>query len=285
MAISRFYTGKSDTNITKDHLLNSGDVYIQVEEFSGTATLDTTVSGSNTLTFTKVGVSADDYNSVGENLEIVDDNGKVATVAIDDTTATSNTVTITFDEASLLLAEDGVTPASLTDTSTYSIKVWTPTSAQDGGSGAYGKYLGVQTSISIATTDEYADLNDGVPQTRVNRGLVSRVMSVTGSNSQVCNKDILELVFGAVEYGSQTDQYSIAIGFNPGEQKNARLIIVYTDKGGRTTVNRFLLGTFSVTGEQELTSTEFKMIEWAFELTRHPFYPDNADARIVKRAS
>jgi hypothetical protein len=286
MAITRFYTGQSDPNLRKDDLIKSGDIYVQVLEYSGTATLDLTTPAAATFSFTAPSNAvADAYNSVGNNLEIYTDDAVVAITKITDTAVTSDTCVITFDATAAVYRSDGSTDieSDLTDTEDYSIRVWTPTKSTDGMSGAYGKYLGWQQSLSTNIEDTYAMLKIDIPRQLKDKALVERVITATGASNMVASIDTLKLIYNSVAYGSQTGKTSIATGFNAPAQSVVRLYIVNEDRAQRTIVDEYLYGTFSSNGETDRLSTEFKTISWMFEAQADGFYPENANGFLTVR--
>lgn len=283
--LDRFYAGKSDTDLAKEDLLNSGDVLIQLLEYEGTATLDSSTPASSTFTVSTTDWSADKFNSTGANLVFLDDNSLPWKVPIDDTVQNSTTGVITFDITAAVKEVDGTTDAesSLTTGNTFSIYIWTPTTTADEYSGVYGRYLGWQSALTTNLADEFAKIEIDIPRELKDKGLIRRTVTVNGTSKMAANIETLKLLGGGVEYGSQSSKTSWAVGFKPAAQTKVKLYIVSEDRNGRRISDTYLRGTMSYSGEQDRMAEEFKSITWMFEAEADGFYPDNANAILTSR--
>lgn len=196
------YTNKQDTNLPKDFLLNQPDIYISKHEYEGTGVIDLTVPASATLTpAVSPTWTVDDFNStVGINIEVIDDNGKLAYGSIDDTDATS----ITFDSTALVLDEDGVTAPTFTDTNTYSFRVLSPSSVYK-----WGDFFGYINDVSLGFEQESAEFKYGIPRELIVEDLIENINSLTGTMFSMQNENVLAAILGMIQFGNQTGQYEL----------------------------------------------------------------------------
>jgi hypothetical protein len=271
-----FYGSKSDVNLGKDAMLESGDLFVRKFHYVGTATMGTP-GATATLTISTV-FETDFFNSVAANCYIVDDNGVVCAVAVDDTSVTSTTTVVTVDTTSAYLESDGTTPGSFTGSATYNIYLKTPTAASDEFSGLYGKYLGYVTAFSLENTENYANVKINIPKKKVLEGLVEREMALTGEIKTMTGVDTLDAILTSASYGDTTGNvYSRGIGSNPGARPYYELTFVSNDSNNRRVVWRFLKGQFSANGAIDLLAEDYKMIPFSFSLFADGFYPVTAD--------
>ncbi len=276
MAEKLWFTGKSDSNLSKDAVIQKPDIFIAEYLFEGNAVWDSTAD-----TFTPTPASSfvvDEFISLGlKNLQVVDDNGLVGTTLITDNDAT----TITVVEANILLESDGVTAATLTDTETYQIRVLTPTTASE----SFGKFFGYTEAMELNINDEFAKFKESVPKVLRFQDLIEREVTVVGLNINLSNIDVLSTVFGTELFGLQTAQQSIGVGSNPDISKAYRLVLNGKDRNKRAlqwVIRRCQPeSTGNIFGGSE--SGHFAA-NFNFSVIGDGFYPDTADLLQIIRA-
>lgn len=277
--IERFFIGKTDPELDKRGKIESGDMYISKWEFSGKATWDDTLE-EFTLD-TSATINDDDFNSVMKNLQVVDDDGFVAMVKIDDTVGSTKKISIV--KAALLLEKDGTTPATLTDTNTYNVVILTPTTAAYDRSGIYGCFAGY-VELSYNIVPEYIKMEYGVPSSTKWKDRVGSAVELTGSSKMVTQADTMEAFLNAVLYGKQTGQISYGIASNPGVQPYYRIVMVGADKEGLLGADYWHKTQFEPNGEVAYFSKEYKTIPFKGDVLTHGFYPaDKADYAMMIR--
>jgi len=278
--LDRFFTSPQDIDLAKDMVAKRSDIYIQKEEYSGSAVYGLSV-GTSTLTPAVAPVwAADEFNStVAKNLYVIDDNGKVATCLIDDTTLNQDVI---FDEATLLLEEDGTTAATLTDTNTYDFRIFTPCSV---AGQVNGPFFGYTEEVDLNITDEVMKYKYSQPAKTIRTDLKERVGTIEGATMNTTNEDMIAALFGADQYGSQTSQFAYGVGSNPSFNKFYRITFVTRDVTGRvlnTIVRRsqlFLNGGMFKPYQDGHLGTPFKG-----EVISDLFYPEGADMVWIQRA-
>lgn len=277
MAIANYYSSLSDVNLAKDAVAKNSDLYIQKYEYIGTAVLDTSVTGANVLTMTGVSFVVDELiSTMAKNLVVLDDNGIPAQVEIDDNDAT----TVTFDEANLLIDSDGVTAATLTDTSTYNIYVLTPSPDS-----VFGPFFGYTEGLELNISDELMQFKYNMPKKLKFQDLSERTAELVGGNVDISNEDVLTTIFGAEQYGDQTTGFKIGIGSDPDLNIYYRLTKLTEDREGRQIAMIMRKCQVSVTGSLDGSAESgHKMSNFKFDLTSDGFYPDNVDMIQINRA-
>lgn len=274
-----FYGGKDDLSLQYDAVIKSGDIYVQRYEYASInkATLDLTTPSAAVLTLgDSVSFTDDAFNSTAKNLLLIDDTGKVCSTKIDDTLISGSDYKIIFDSGSLLREEDGVA-SSLTDTGTYSIQILSASVNE------YGDFWGYVDGNSLEIDEEYAEYFYGVPKRLVYRDLTKKTFKVSGGSLMLASEDVSTALFNAVSYGVQTGGYSKAAGFSPTSKPRYRMSLVTEDRKGRGFVVVFRKGEFSLSGKVDFSGSEHKILPYSFNLFSDEFYPEDADALLIKR--
>jgi hypothetical protein len=283
MAIQSFFSGLSDTDLAKEVIANRPDVYIQRYVFIGSGVINITVPSTTTLTPATSPVWTVDslISTVAKNLLIVDKNGKVASAMITDNTATS----LTFDSTACKLEEDETTVASFTAAATCDFYVLTPSSVADQ---LYGPFMGYAEGLELNITQEKKYFKHGLPRQKKFGDLVEVTGTISGGNINWTNKDILQSIFNATEYGKNTAgeiSYGIGTGGGCNEQGNFyRMTFVGEDRNCRTyyIVARKL--QFAANGNLLSESADgYMMANFTGDLLSDSFYPSTADLVHVKR--
>ncbi len=275
-----YYSGLNDVNLAKDVIAKTPDLYIQKYEYIGTGVYAIETGGISTLTpATSPSWTVDEFNStVAKNLIVYDDNSKAASGLIVDNDATS----VTFDETALLLDEDVSTAATLTAGSTYNMYVLTPSSVTGQ---TYGPFWGYTEGVELNINDTFMKFKYSIPKKMKFKDLEEREGTITGGHINFENTDIIEDLFGAVEYGDQSGQYSYGIGSDPDTDRFYRLTFVGTDRNNRALKVIVRKSQFEITGNfwQKAESGYF-MAAFNTDITSDGFYPDDVDMIQVIRA-
>lgn len=277
MAQKTWFTGKSDSNLSKDAVIQKPDLFIAEFLHEVNAVWDDTAK-----TFTPTPASSftiDEFISLGlKNCHVIDDNGVVSTVQIDDNDAT----TITIDETALFLESDGTTAASLTDTLTYQIRVLTPTIASE----PFGKFFGYTEAMTLEINQEIAKFKESVPKKLRFQDLIEQEINLAGGNINLSNIDVLSTIFGAELFGLQAGQQSVSLGSNANISKFYRLVLNGKDRFGRG------LTWIARRGQPESSGDVFGgsesghfLANFKFSLIADGFYPDTADLLGIERAN
>jgi hypothetical protein len=276
-----YYTGLSDINISKEVIAKEPDLYIQKREYSGTGVyaVESTGGGASTLTpATSPAWTVNEFAStVADNLLVFDDNGVVASGKIIGNDAES----IFFDESALLLESDGVTPATLTAGTSYTFKVYTPSSTSGN---TYGPYFGLVEGAELNINDTFMKYKKGVPKKLLFKDLEEREAQITGGQVNFTGTDVAKTIFGAVEYGSQTGQTSLAVGSEPDTDVYYRPTFVGKDRDNRVWVVRMRETQFEITGNffGKAESGHY-MAPFTADLIADSLYPVNADLMQIVR--
>jgi len=163
-----WFDSLGDADLKTEAVIKKPDIFIAQYLFEGSAVFDDT---ADDFTVTGTPFVVDELISLGlKNLMVIDDNGKVASVLIDD----NGTSDIQFTQANLLLLEDGVTAATLTDTNSYSIRVLTPTTAIE----PFGKFFGFTEANELNINDEFAKFKYSTPKVEQFKDLIERCVFI-----------------------------------------------------------------------------------------------------------
>lgn len=275
-----YYTSKADIELAKEVLAKGPDAFIQEREFGGSGIYYTDTGAAGGLeVITSPGWTDDEFAStVADNILVTDDAGKVATGKI-----TGNTDdTVFFDATTLVLEEDGATAPTFTPGTAYQFKVYTPSSV---AGATAGPFFGYVEGVELAITDTYMKFKYSRPKQLKFKDLEEREGQLTGGNVNFTNKDNFETMFGAIEYGSQTDQYSVGIGSNPDTDKYYRITFIGEDRSNRVATIRIREVQFEMSGNilQNSESGHY-MAPFTADLLSDAFYPDNVDMMQVIRA-
>lgn len=270
-----YYTGLSDVNIAKEVIAKAPELFIQKREYSGTGvySIASTGGGTSALTpATSPSWTAGEFSStVADNLLVMDDNGVVATGKI----AINDEDSIYFDESTLVLESDGTTPATLTAGSSYTFKVYTPSST---AGNTYGPFFGLVEGAELNITDSFMKYKYSTPKRLLFKDLEEREAQITGGHVNFTDTDVAKTIMGAVEYGSQTGKTSLAVGSEPDTDQYYRPTFVGEDRSNRVWVIRIREVQFEITGNQfgKAESGHF-MAPFTADLIADALYPVNAD--------
>jgi hypothetical protein len=283
MAITPFYSGTNDINLAQEMIAKKPDVYIQKYEYIGEGVLSLSVPAAATLTpATSPSWTVDAYNStVARNLLIVDNNGKVGSAKVADTTATA----ITFDSTDVDLEEDEGTNASFTTAQTYQFYVLTPSSISGQ---PYGPFMGYAEGLELSVTQTFKTFQYGQPKKKIRRDIDMVEGSVKGGTVNWTNEDILTAVLNATKYGKNTagyTSYTIGTGGTCNAQGTYyRITFVNTDVNCRTVYVICRKVQFNLDGNLLAESADgYSMANFNAELLSDGFYPASADMIQVKR--
>jgi len=278
---STFFTGLGDINIAKEVIAQQPDLYIQKREYSGTGVyaIESTGGGTSILTpATSPSWTAGEFAStVANNLLITDDNGLVVAGKI----VGNDEESIFFDESAMLQENDETTAASFTAGNSYTFKVYSPSS--DTGN-TYGPFFGLVEGAELNITDTFMKYKQGVPKKLLFKDLEEREAQITGGQVSFSNSDVAKAIFGAVEYGSQTGQTSLAVGSDPDTNVFYRATFVGKDRANRVWVVRMRENQFEINGNMfnKAESGHF-MAGFTADLISDAMYPDNADLLQIVR--
>nr|BDD44683.1 hypothetical protein 13 [Legionellales bacterium] len=273
MALS-YYTGLQDVNVAKEVIAKRPELYIQKREYSGTGeyALISTTGTSRLTPATSPSWTVDEFNStVANNLVVLDDNNVVAVGKVVDTTATY----IEFDETALVLESDGATAPTFTAGSNYSFRVYSPSST---AGNTYGPFFGLVEGAELNITDTFMKFMYSVPKQMLFKDLESREAQITGGHVNFSGTDVAKTIMGAVEYGSQTGQTSLAIGSNPDTDLYYRPTFVGEDRSNRVWAVRIREVQFEITGNQfQNAESGHFMAPFTADLIADTFYPTDAN--------
>ena len=278
MALS-YYSGLNADGIAKEVIAKQPDLYIQKREFGGTGVLAIETGGTSTLTPAVVQTwTVNEFAStIADNLLVVDGNNVVATGKVVSNTATA----ITFDETSLVLESDGVTAATLVIGTTYTFRVYTPSST---AGNTRGPFFGLIEGAELNITDTFMKFKYSTPKRLLFKDLEEREAQIVGGHVNFTNTDVAKTILGAVEYGSQTSQTSLAIGSEPDTDVFYRPSFIGEDRTNRVWQVRAREVQFEITGNQfgKAESGHF-MAPFTADLIADTFYPTNADLVQIVR--
>lgn len=248
-----FFNNKNDFELTKRAMLYEPDFYgSKIEHEQESSVLDSSTTSAATFTLDTGVVTADDvFNSTAlKNLYFLDDNSALAKVEIDDSATSGNTVT--FDSTAAVLVSDESTAPTLTDTSSYQVRVLQASAlTQTFGSGTIpvGKYIGHTSDANFNYTNNKAKLKVGVPKRTVTQGTVEVEAMLEFNYAQITDPNMLKSGLQGATYGDQTNQTQVQYGFNP-QTSDRYMIQAYSlDDSGRA----FFMEFFNV----ELTVNAF----------------------------
>lgn len=248
-----FYTSKQDSNLTKDMVLNEPDLFISKILFEGTGVYAEGSGATDTLTpaVSPAWTINEFASTVGINLEVVDQNGKLAYGKIISNTATS----ITFDREELDLDEDGATSPTLTDTNVYTFRILSPSSVYK-----YGDFFGYVNDLSLGFEQEKAEYKKGIPRELIVEDLIENINTLTGTVSTIANEDILAAIFGADAFGLQTGQFELGFGSQSFSSSFYRAVLAGKDRTGRSMIFICHKIKFSANGELSFSEEDFKSL-------------------------
>lgn len=273
MALDRFYTGLSDVDLAKDAIAEKPDIFIQKFEYIGTGVYAVDTTGTSTLTpATSPSWTSDDYiSTVALNLIVYDDNNKAASGLVADNDGDS----VTFDETAMTLDEDASTAPTFTAGNTYNFYVLTPSSVTGN---TYGPFYGYTEGAELIVNDSYMKFKYGSPKALKFKDLDEREGQVTGGHINFVNEDVMESLTTAVNYGSQTNQYSKGLGHNPSASSFYRITFIGSDRNDRDLIVICRKCQFELTGNiwQNAESGHY-MAPFTADITSDGFYPETSD--------
>jgi hypothetical protein len=238
--VQRFYDNTADSDLLKDFQIRESDIFLQKEEFSGTAVY---ASAGQTFTpATSPSWAIDAYNStVAANFLVIDDNGVVCSGKITDTTATAITVVI----ASVLLESDGATAGTFTNASTYTIRIFTPSSI---AGATYGPFFGYTEGVEFTHAIETMQFDYSMPQETIRRDVKKVMVSLKAGTVTGLDPDVTVALFGGAAYGLQTSQTQYAFGSRPSLSNFYRVTLAGEDVDGKAVIIRVRRVQFNSNG-------------------------------------
>jgi hypothetical protein len=268
-----YFDSLADINLAKEVIAKQPDLYIQKREFGGSGVFYTD-TGANDALETTCGTTwaTDEFTStVANNIVIIDDNNKVATGKVDNNSADH----VFFDSTAMVLEEDGTTAPTLTAGTTYQFRIYSPSSV---AGATEGPFFGYVEGAELAINDTFMKFKYSRPKQMKFKDLEERESQITGGNVNFTNEDVLQTMVGAVQYGSQTGQYSYAVGSNPDTDVFYRLTFVGEDRSNRVFKIRTREVQFELTGNilSNAESGHF-MAPFTADLIADGFYPDDAN--------
>jgi hypothetical protein len=261
--MATFYTDLNDTNLKNDLQIKQPDMYIAKHESEGTGTLTRSTSGSDYLTISGLGATPDEYiSSTCYNIQIVDDNSKLAYGKITDNTGDK----VIFEADNMLLYEDDASAPALTDGTTYSYRILTPSSASDTGN-AYGEFLGYGKEIAWAPEQETATFVYGLPEQPVAEDLIRNNHNLN-CNMFTTRYNYFKAVFGMTQYGSQTSQSQAHFGSASFSNDYYQLALIGQYRDGRIVKYIYWKVNFKPNGEINFSEEGYKPTPTTFKLFR-----------------
>lgn len=271
-----FYANKSSTQLVKDMMLESGDMYISKILWEGTGVLAIGVGATDTLTpATSPEWTINEFAStVGINLEIIDDNDIVTYGKVISNTATA----ITFDDETLILDSTGAIGGALTTAGTYTFRLLSPSADYE-----YGDFFGYVDDVSVSTEQETVEYKRGIPRELIVEDLLENINEITGSIKTWLNKDVLMAVMGFKAYGLQTGQFELGSGTKSFTSSFYRLALKGDSRIGKTVTFLFHRVKFSATGEVSFEEEDYKMLPFSGTVFSDQYRDDEANRiRIIK---
>jgi hypothetical protein len=122
------------------------------------------------------------------------------------------------------------------------------------------------------------------PKKLLFKDLEEREAQITGGQVNFSGTDVAKTILGAVEYGSQTGQTSLAVGSEPDTDQYYRVTFVGEDRNNRVWAIRIREVQFEITGNQfgKAESGHF-MAPFTADLIADTLYPVNADLMGIVR--
>jgi len=212
-----FYENTSDTDLAKEIIGGCSELYIMKHSYTGLATLTLSGAGTDTLVLVDSGSAADDaYNStMADNLYIEDDNGFLARGKVTDTFQESTGTLIEFEADNMVLVSDGATAPTLTDATSYNVRILSGSNKN-----LFGDYFGyTDDSVEFDSTPETEPLevcNIEGQMEEIAEKVSKRILTLSGATYNVPNSDILKTVMSMEQYGlNNTTKSEFHGGFSP----------------------------------------------------------------------
>ncbi len=253
-----FYTSPTSTSLKQTQILKDVSVFIQKFESEQTGVASISTNDITLTPATSPAYTVDALiSTVATNVVVVADGTKVLEGLVDDNDA----VSITFDATTTNDYADGSAGAAsdFTSTNSYDFYVLTPSSV----SGAtYGDFFGWTEEVTITNEEEFAEFKNGVPRSLKNQCLLERTVSVTGTNANFSNLDVVSAIWNMETRGDQSGQVELQTGFDPADRPPYRITLVGEDKNGQVMVYQFFRGKIRPEGGLNLSEEGFKMVGW-----------------------
>jgi len=272
-----FFANKNDVELANRTLLYQPDIYAaKIEHEQEASVLDLTVPASATFALDSGTVTADDvFNSTSlQNLYFIDDNDALAKVEIDDSATATDL--ITFDSTAAVLVGDESTAPSLTDTSSYQVRVLQPSSnALTFGSGTIpvGKFIGDTSDINFNYTMNEAKLKVGVPKKLRAKGVIEIESAIEFNLAQTTDPSVLKAALRGATSGGQTNQTQVHYGFDPQTAEKYMIQAWAKDNSGRAWFSEFFVCELMVSS-LGFGGDEFKQLGISAELLADVYRPD-----------
>lgn len=257
--MATFYTDINDTNLAADFQLKQPDIFIMKHEIESTATLTRDTSGTDTLTDTTQAMTPGEYiSTVGLNLYIRDDNDKLAEGKVINNLGT----TIQFEADNMTLVEDGTSAPALTNGTSYSYRVLTPSAKY-----AYGEFLGYVNEPTWAPEQEVAEFKYGIPRQKIREDLLENMHAIN-ANIFSTRYNIQVAMFGMTATGSQTNQKEYHFGSNSFNNDYYQIAIFGKDVDDKDITYVFFKTKFRPNGEISFGAEEYKSFPATFPIFR-----------------
>lgn len=243
------YASDTDANLLTDALLKCGKLYTKEYLVECNGVMGT--PGATAEIVLSDGVASDDlYND--KTLYIRDDNDKLCTVNIDDSTATSDSITV--DTTSSVLHSAGTGAGSFTAAATYSLYILDTE-----------KFFGYSTqSLDFEEEEvEFLDCNEAV-----RTDVTKVILGFSGDCKSFSVDKTLSEIFNMSLNGSQSGQVRYEGGFSPKSKTNYQ-VILKTEKvenDTNSTQVEMFKGNFKPNGAVDFSAAgEYKIIPYQFK--------------------
>jgi len=241
-----FYTGTTDTNLLRDIMLQSGKLYVKKWEYDSKGTTGT-VGATCAISLDSGAVTTDDeFNNM--TLFIVDDNGVLCSVNIDDSTASGDTITV--DTTSCNKVSDESTAGAFTNSTEYDMYIL--------GTEEFVGYSDQQLDYE----EERIDFMTGdIAHKRVRSDALGIVAGFSG-NVRSFGAEILKEIYGMTTYGDQTNKIQVHGGNQPAVRSDYAVILKMDNVKGHNWEIEFFKGQFYANGAITTSADEYKMIPY-----------------------
>ena len=265
MAKNYFFESTSDADLAKDLLAGAAELYIQKQEFSGTAVLTLVGGGNDTLILADGGAAADDDydSSAADNLLIVDDNGVLARGKVIDTMSESAGTQLTFEASNMVLVSDGVTAPTFTDGATYTVRVLSGSNTNQFG--VFFGYTDDSVEFDATTETEPLEIVNIEGQTEeVAEKVNKRAVTMKGATYNVPNSDVLSKIMNMESYGLNTATHKeFHGGFSPNIQSFYQMTALTKDWQGNNVAVQIFKAQLKNDGAIALGGASWKSIKFS----------------------
>lgn len=263
------YSSKTDTDLVKDFIAKTSDMYLQKYEHSGTGTL-TVDSTALVITDTTASFTADELVSTqAYNLYIVDDDGDVCKAKITDNS--TNQFVITAVDTVKCSGSNYGSAGSFTNGSTYEFNVLTPDSIYQ-----FGRFFGYTKDKEFDETEEMMAFKYGVPRKTIREDLLEAGANLTGTLFSTDFDTVAMLENASVDHSDAT-YHRASKGFQPASRDFYKITFVTEDVDGKDIWLELLKGQFKINGSRTYDSEEYKGINFSYTLVSQTLFPADED--------